>query len=135
MCIWIDKGERPHVAERAITVYKILTMDNESPYYTDYVYYPGLNYPKSPVPDSHDMAERIGPGYLFAFTSLARAEQKLETIRTPGYFYFAKKVEFKIVEMEVPAGTKYYQDTWGEIGARALEWKTDRDGIGSPAYL
>ena len=25
--------------------------------------------------------------------------------------------------MEVPAGTEYYLGDWGEIAARALEWK------------
>lgn len=127
MCLWIETGEKPKTAEEVIQVYKVLTNQDTAPLWTKYTYHSGINHPEAEpendtFPDND--GEMVGQGYLFAYLSYYRAEQKkfmLELV------YENLKDNLKIVEMEIPAGTEYYRDSWGEVAARALEWKKEND--------
>ena len=126
MCLWILKGAKPNVAQKAFKVYKVLTSDNDAPYRPEYTYHHGLNLPVKEPPKQHAdefSMVSLGSGYLFAFVCREAAENNIKTFefKSPG-------MKFKIVEMEVPAGTEYFGESsdvigMGEIAARALEWK------------
>lgn len=118
----------PTVAEKDITVYKVLTVDNLAPY-MDTEYHRGLNYPKQDpqeVPDIMTCGEakwiNVGRGYLHAFSSKSRARVLADhmDLRLP-----ADSKRHKVVKMRIPAGSKYYEGFTDEIASTALAWDED----------
>lgn len=152
MCLKIGrKGAR--VAKKPIPVYKVLTLDNRSPYYPTR-YHEGLNRAvelkwlpsvdgicsvpyDSPAPMTKGACRgvaSVGQGFLHAYFQQEEAENLRDsltmtqsTARTWCSLPTAATsvpAMYKVVEMEIPVGVLYYtDDSEKEVAARALEWK------------
>jgi hypothetical protein len=152
MCLKIgNKGAR--VAKKPIPVYKVLTLDNRSPYYPTR-YHGGLNRAvelkwmpeaegifSTPYDSPAPMAKgaglgvtSVGEGFLHAYFQQEEAEKLRDSLTmtksTACTWYplsataTMAPVMYKVVEMEIPVGALYYtDDSEKEVATRALMWK------------
>ena len=139
MCLITHLMKEPITAKEDIKVYKILlkyndyyrTSENTAPFCSHYTYHKGLNVPIHKVfgvemgPGTANATGIYGDGWLHAFTSRSEAER-----------IASQKRCYKVVEMYIPKGAKYFiGDTYDsgcgwyietdEICASALYWKED----------
>ena len=128
MCLYSTTTE-PLRSEKKIPVYKILTLDNEAPFYSGFQYGRGMN-----VADKRkhlidkcflngELKTGVYGGFLHAYVSEPAA------IAGIGYLQacvLTSHRHYKIVKMYVPENTNYYLDESGnEICAEKLYWKPD----------
>lgn len=127
MCL-ISFQLTPTVAEKDITVYKVLTTGNLAPY-RDMEYHRGLNYPKQDPPEEPVVMTcgetkwiDVDLGYLHAFSSEyhAQALAMQMDFRLP-----PDSKKHKVVKMRIPAGSKYYEGFFDEIASTVLAWDED----------
>lgn len=118
----------PTVAEKDITVYKVLTAGNLAPY-KGMEYHHGLNYPEQDPPEEPVVMSGeqlkwvdIDRGYLHAFRTIyhARVLANHMDFRLP-----ADSEKHQVVKMRIPAGSKYYEGVFDEIASTALAWDED----------
>lgn len=139
MCL-ITVLKKPIVADKDLTVYKILEKRGGvyyAPYKPEYIY-GHVNIPV--IPASEDLysgcevefygcgstpkkmkGKVITGGYLHAYISYKDARETSDKINNE-YYYFSQR--YKVVEMTVPKGAKYYQSYDNkEICADTLIWE------------
>ena len=139
MCLITHLMKEPLIATEDIKVFKVLlkysdyysTRENTAPFYQLYTYHKGLNVPIHKVfgvemgPGTANSSGIYEDGWLHAFTSRSEAERMA-----------AQKRCYKVVEMYIPKGAKYfigdeYDIGWkgyietDEICASALYWPND----------
>ena len=123
MCL-VTYMEHPDVADVDLMVYKVLTLDNYSPY-KDMKYKYGNNVaegsgytrPKFFSFDEGGWAYEIEGGYLHAFLEERDALDLIQQLKkTYGGC-------FKVVEMYVPKGGKYWIGFNGDVCSDVLLWK------------
>lgn len=136
MCL-IKTHNEIKLAYEDIPVYKVLTEDNFAPYVKFYRYYPGLNTPTSLTPSRNYPEDNVDAGYLHAYTDelvarhTAESMQVMELFRrytVSGAECITEKVsrrKFKVVEMVIPKGEKYWAGDSYDVAATALEWRED----------
>lgn len=114
MCLF-KTHKRFKTAAKDITVYKVLTRYDKSPYQlTQYMH--GYNHAESkPWKGGTGL---LGPGYLHAYITSDAALRCVKMLTVPE----VHNVIFKIEEMIIPAGTKYYEGLDDDICAPTLYW-------------
>lgn len=126
MCLFTQDKE-PKIAQEDITVYKVMRVSKGTgvtygtpPYHNRYTYYPGLNVPTSKVEalkeSMHGYWYSVEEGYLHAYVDTKSAARKVEALKFQGFW------PMSIVEMYIPAGTKYYIGDDYDIASEALYW-------------
>jgi len=119
MCLRIDKSHKflwlykAKKAKRPITVYKLLTIVNTTPF-RSYRYKFGYNYPEE-LSKRFVKTETIESGFLHVYKSRELAEK---------YSCYLRMMEMsiKIVEMTIPKGSLYFIGNDGTICASCLKW-------------
>lgn len=119
MCLTISRSHkflgwyRAKRARRPITVYKILTIVNTTPF-RSYGYKFGFNYPEE-LSKRFVKTETIESGFLHAYKSRKLAEK---------YIWYLRLLETptKIVEMTIPKGSLYFVGDDATICASCLKW-------------
>ena len=123
MCL-VTYMNHPLVADVDLMVYKVLTLDNYSPY-KDMKYKYGKNvaegygytYPKICTLDGQATYEIEG-GYLHAFLEWKDAIALTYQLKRT----YDKRC-FKVVEMYIPKGSKYWLGNYGDVCCDTLLWK------------
>lgn len=115
MCL-IKTEETARVATEPVKVYKILTVDNRSPF-RNYRYNVGEN--TAYGRDIFSSAGRtIDSGYLHAYLSHSEAYSNLAILRGS----LIGTLLLKVVEMYIPVGTEYWLGEGYEVAAERLVW-------------
>lgn len=140
MCLLVKADAKPTKKDVPVVVYKVLKKTDCGPYQEDYTYVHGLNVPSEQPPKpailkiskyaEHSITNEteymlLDEGYLHAFKDelaacLRQNELEISYSSFPDAFPRPQN-RFKVVEMEIPAGTEYYEDG-GCVAARALYW-------------
>lgn len=136
MCLYTE-NKVPRIAREDIKVYKVMHVVKSSegevpgidepvtygvpPYFSGYIYVKGLNKPRTeskPPKETCSQYYCVEEGYLHAFVDWFRAAKRVTCLKeeNPDSFYY------DIVEMYIPAGTKYYTGDDHDIAAEALYW-------------
>ena len=119
MCLTIDKSHKflwlykAKKAKRPITVYKVLTSINTSPY-VEYKYKSGFNYPEKQS-KRFVKTRMITCGFLHAYKSIELAEEDV---------LFLQIIDSRVrtVKMTIPKGSLYFIGNDGTICASCLKW-------------
>ena len=132
----------PIVADRDITVYKILGKFYHSPYMkyqkTDeysygqvrYDYEPGMNYARGPEDISmiSDVNEGLSFKYIIGGGFLHSYSSKTNAIRECDSMHFATNNPYYVYEMKIPKGTKYFISILGnEYCSKALLFENTKE--------
>lgn len=105
----------PKKAVKPVTVYKILTADNRSPY-RGYPYLLGMNIAQDDGSQNSYDETKIAAGYLHAYLNRQVAENVMVDMLKMG------SGPLKIAEMYIPEGTMYWLGTASEVAAERLYW-------------
>lgn len=141
MCLLVKADTEPTKKDVPVVVYKVLKKTDCGPYQEEYTYVHGLNVPteqpsKLAILKIRNYVEYgtttneteymlLDEGYLHAFKNeldacLRQNELEISYSSFPDAFPRPQN-RFKVVEMEIPAGTEYYEDDIC-VAARALYW-------------
>lgn len=121
MCL-LKTESRPKYATEPIKVYKILQMDDRSPFRYQY-YHKGINTPID-IPDllTDPDSSFVAGGYLHAYLNRGVAEYMSECLLKECW---TGPVITKIVEMYIPKDTEYWLGEGDTVAAAKLEWPKD----------
>ena len=135
MCLTAPKEGSLKVATEPVKVYKVITEDSKAPFYTSYVYHQGMNIATgrqmiSDCPEYIIIKSEpwviIEGGFLHACTDYDVACHIRNECNYLCDAYNAQPRNCHVVEMYIPAGTKYYE-FMGEVASPVLEWKQAPD--------
>ena len=135
MCLFTQDKE-PKIAQENITVYKVMRVSKVGdvtygtpPYHNRYTYSPGLNVPTRKIErlkegraGGYEFSHwySVEEGYLHAYVDSQSAFRKVNSLKLQGFW------PMSVVEMYIPAGTKYYIGDDYDIASEALYWP-DKD--------
>lgn len=132
MCLTAPKEGSLKIATEPVKVYKVIAEDSKAPVYTSYEYHQGLNIAPGPQMISDCPYIETEPwiiiegGFLHACTDYDFACQLKNDFN---YLCGAFNTRFRncrVVEMYIPAGTKYYEFMY-EVASPVLEWPPTPD--------
>jgi hypothetical protein len=130
MCLTAPKEGSLKIATEPVKVYKVITEDSKSPFYTSYEYHQGKNVATGPqiISDCPHYFENAEPwiiiegGFLHAcsdYDVACRIKIDCNWLYTAYGNVISRNCH--VVEMYIPAGTKYYE-FMGEVASPVLEW-------------
>lgn len=140
MCLLVKADTEPTKKDTPVVVYKVLKKTDCGPYQEEYTYVHGLNIPSEQPPKKPAVLKisnydegttyetkymMLDEGYLHAFKDeldacIRQNELEISYSSFPEAFPRPQN-RFKVVEMEIPAGTEYYDDGVC-VASRALYW-------------
>ena len=122
MCLLTNAGMKPVVASHDIPVYKYLTNDDKAPYYPEYTYNKGMNYPEGNdvlFGFPNEPLYKVGEGWLHSYVA------SHVTFKMTGALMLGKN--HKLVKMYIPKGTTYYPGLCLDFCSKCLEWREGDD--------
>lgn len=124
MCLTVKEGfktrkeareYKPLIAKEDIKVYKVVNLENKSPYFSFYYekgYHYASNFSKNIVNYSR-WHIKINKG-LHSFIKYKKAKERKNN--------FLSSDDFKIIIMYIPKGSEYYLGTGGDVVSNNLVW-------------